>query len=408
MGKINVSEMAALLVDNYGLTKQEAQRFITQMVEVVREGVKRDKQVKIKGLGTFKVIEVEARESVNVNTGERVTIDSHSKLTFTPDAALKELVNKPFSQFETVVLNEGVTFDDMVSNTEEPPVVEEVPVVQETPVVKETLFAEETSTEEAPEEEVDSAVEEAPVAEEAPVVEETSEEEDTPAVEEENTDAEEDDEDEDTEEKSSWRKWLLWVPIIILGGALCFGIGYYFGHNQQVAPVIIPAQKPAPPTALDSAELAASDLPVRESPLDSVNIQKTKVKEEKPVAKPEEPKPEEKAKPEQPKPEEKAKPEQKAETKPQPQPEPDYKKYEAMDQRVRTGAYQIVGLDHVEKVKQGETLYRISRRALGPGMECYVEVYNGITKDTPLQIGQEIKIPKLKLKEAARKKLHRE
>ena len=112
MGKIFMTELADMLAQKAGISKREAQQFLTDFVETIQDGVNADKLVKIKGLGTFKVIDVDARESVNVNTGERVTIDSHQKLTFTPDTAMKELVNKPFSQFETVVLNEGVVFDD--------------------------------------------------------------------------------------------------------------------------------------------------------------------------------------------------------------------------------------------------------------------------------------------------------
>ena len=129
MGKINLNELSAVLIERFGLNKRDAQQFIAQMVDVIRQGISQDKLVKVKGLGTFKIVEVGARESVNVNTGERVTIDSHSKLTFTPDAAMKELVNKPFSQFETVVLNEGVDFSDM-EDENEPSVVEEEPVTE--------------------------------------------------------------------------------------------------------------------------------------------------------------------------------------------------------------------------------------------------------------------------------------
>ena len=96
MGKIYMSELADRLAEQMGTSKRDAQQFLAAVVETIQEGVNNDKLVKIKGLGTFKVIDVDARESVNVNTGERVTIESHQKLTFTPDNAMKELVNKPF------------------------------------------------------------------------------------------------------------------------------------------------------------------------------------------------------------------------------------------------------------------------------------------------------------------------
>ncbi len=102
MGKLNIQNLAKMLAEKKGLEIEEARRFITTLFDVIQSGIDSDRIVKVKGLGTFKIIEVDARESVNVNTGERVLIDGHSKITFTPDATMKELVNKPFSGFETV------------------------------------------------------------------------------------------------------------------------------------------------------------------------------------------------------------------------------------------------------------------------------------------------------------------
>ena len=113
MERISIQEIANILIEKSGLTKKDADLFVMTMFELVKEGLETDRLVKIKGLGTFKIIDIEARESVNVNTGERVVIEGHDNITFTPDATMKELVNKPFSQFETVALNEGVNFDDM-------------------------------------------------------------------------------------------------------------------------------------------------------------------------------------------------------------------------------------------------------------------------------------------------------
>ena len=114
MERVSILEIAAVLTAKSGLKKKDAERFANAIFEVVKDGLATDRLVKIKGLGTFKVIDIESRESVNVNTGERVVIEGHGKVTFTPDATMKVLVNKPFSQFETVVLNEGVEFDDPV------------------------------------------------------------------------------------------------------------------------------------------------------------------------------------------------------------------------------------------------------------------------------------------------------
>ena len=113
MSKISIYDIAKILVEKNGLTKSESEQFVAAIFDVIQEGLDNDNLVKVKGLGTFKIIGVEARESVNVNTGERVVIESHGKVTFTPDAVMKELVNKPFSQFETVILNDGIEFDDI-------------------------------------------------------------------------------------------------------------------------------------------------------------------------------------------------------------------------------------------------------------------------------------------------------
>ena len=113
MSKLNLTDLSQQLMDKHGLDRREAAYFVEAIVKTLHDGLEADKLVKIKGLGTFKIVGVGARESVNIHTGERVTINRHSKLTFTPDAAMKELVNRPFSQFETVVLNDGVEFDDM-------------------------------------------------------------------------------------------------------------------------------------------------------------------------------------------------------------------------------------------------------------------------------------------------------
>ena len=112
MGKISIQDLSSVLVDKRGLSKKEASNFISEMFDIVQQELEKEKLVKIKGLGTFKIIDVDDRESVNVNTGERVLIEGHGKITFTPDSLMKELVNKPFSQFETVVLNDGVEFEE--------------------------------------------------------------------------------------------------------------------------------------------------------------------------------------------------------------------------------------------------------------------------------------------------------
>lgn len=113
MSKSNISRLAKSISSKHGLTQAEAERFISKMFEVANEGLHEDKLLKIKWLGTFKVTTVKDRESVDVNTGERIVIEGRDKISFTPDNILKEIVNKPFAQFETVVVNDGVDFSDI-------------------------------------------------------------------------------------------------------------------------------------------------------------------------------------------------------------------------------------------------------------------------------------------------------
>ncbi|MBR2250506.1 MAG: HU family DNA-binding protein [Prevotella sp.] len=110
MAKILISDLAKEVAKKHKLPQKETEQFIANMFAVVAEGLQQDKLVKVKGLGTFKVTQVKPRESVDVNTGERVLISGHDKVTFTPDSLMKELVNKPFAQFETVVINGDVDF----------------------------------------------------------------------------------------------------------------------------------------------------------------------------------------------------------------------------------------------------------------------------------------------------------
>lgn len=373
MGKITLNELVDLLAKKAHISKREAQQFIAAVIETIQEGVNADKQVKIKGLGTFKVVDVDARESVNVNTGERVTIESHQKLSFTPDAAMKELVNRPFSQFETVVLNEGVEFDE--ETMEEPSVTEEEESATPAfvaPVVEETK-AEETVVEESAPVVEEPQVEEAPVVEETPVVEEPQVEE-TPVAEEEEIEACEDDEEDEEPKTSSY--WWAWLLLAIAACIASFAGGYLYGRHMDRVSLL---------EEENSADTTSVVAPVEKDTLKkdtllvdtTASIKQDTTKTELASV------PEVKA------------PEPKVEA------EPDWKKYEKMDVRVRTGAYGIIGTDRMEKVRPGDTTKRIAKRTLGEGMECYIEVYNNV-KTEDLKEGHDIKIPKLKLKKFLR------
>ena len=377
MGKIFMAELADMLAQKAGISKREAQQFLTDFVETIQDGVNNDKLVKIKGLGTFKVIDVDARESVNVNTGERVTIDSHQKLTFTPDAAMKELVNKPFSQFETVVLNDGVEFDDE-PEVEEPTIAEETPepIVEPTPEPEpEPVVVPEPDPEPTivPEPEPEPVI--VPEPEPEPVVVPEPEPDPMPEPEPEADPAPVEEEVAEEAEEKSASYWWLWLLIAIIACVISFAGGYLYGRHMEMQE-LFSEDAPADTTAVQAA-------PVVEVK-DTAKVDTMQVKPEVEEAEVKEPEVK------QPEPEVK-----------KPEPEPEWKKYEAMDVRVRTGAYGIVGTDRMEKVRPGDTMKRIARRTLGEGMECYIEVYNNMTT-SDLKEGEEVKIPLLKLKKSLR------
>lgn len=379
MGKLTIQEIAKILVEKNKLTVKEANQFAAVVFEVIQEGLDTEGQVKVKGLGTFKKIQVEARESVSVRTGERVMIDSHAKITFTPDALMKELVNKPFSQFETVILNDGVEFEDLaddlteeelseldsMENTEEEATQQ---VSKEQGVVPEETVA--TSAETT----ITSAETETVVRPLMDIVDNTIEQEDEkPEIE------EEDDEDEENEEEeeggSSWKKVVGYVLLTLLLMAASAYAGFWYGQQHATKDVDDATDVENVTDSIEVIEVDSADV------LDVPSVEQPSV--EKPA--------EEQSAVE--KPQTKTEPEQAKQTE-----EPFWKKYEAMDARVRTGAYHIVGTDREVKVRAGETLSKISRRELGEGMSCYIEVYNGLKGNSELKEGQVIKIPKLKWK----------
>lgn len=538
MGKVTIQDIAVILSERHGLTKKDASGFVGALFDVVRQALERDRIVKIKGFGTFKIIDVDARESVNVNTGERVLIEGHNKITFTPDALMKELVNKPFSQFETVVLNEGVDFEDTLKTVEslsdeipleeaaseetlsenvpaedvpveeipaeevpattesaddvtidpaamplvdfssetdedveensmneildedipewviepyvpeekttepelesepepesiseepepepesEPEPVAEEPEELETPIIPEAADAPAEFVEETIEEPVEEPVEE-PIEEsvEEPVeevveepVKESIEEPVKAFVEEPVEEPQEEVEDNLTEEPedseisedyyydrpSNGKKWL----IGIIAGLLGLVGGYFIGNFLPLSNVLpeyrlvferVNTEKPSadiqksekvePVATVESAEPVSdvpSNLPAEKAKAEP-SEEKVPAAEKKPVVTPA--------------PQSSVKvTEKKADT---PAADKTHDQYAAMDARVRLGAYRIVGTNSIEKVREGDNLAKIARRTLGPDMECYIEVYNGLNASSQLKTGQAIKIPKLEWK----------
>ena len=122
--KITILDLANVLANKHSMEKKDAEQFIKGMFELVEEALSTEKYVKVKGLGVFKLTDVESRESINVNTGERIEIQGHTKISFTPDNSIKELINKPFSHFETVILNEGVELEETNEESQTPTISE--------------------------------------------------------------------------------------------------------------------------------------------------------------------------------------------------------------------------------------------------------------------------------------------
>ena len=406
MGKLTIQDIAKVLSDRKGLSKKDASNFVNEMFDIIQQALERDMVVKVKGLGTFKIIDVDPRESVNVNTGERVLIEGHNKITFTPDQLLKEIVNKPFSQFETVVLNEGVDFAE--DTTPEAYVTPEVKAasmplvdfVDEDPSFEKPIPLGENKVTDAPAPDAEpmSVEASAPVVESEPVSSSASiateepvyEAVETPANEEFVEEPEEEPDYEDEEEGSGSRKWLMAAVALLLGLGVGYLLGNYFPMKGEQ-----PVEAPKPP--VEMPKTVVEDTLVVDSIKAAVSAPEAEQPAEPIVDKPvEAPKPEVKA--EETKPVETVKP---AAVVPKPV-APEVDKYAAMDARVRTGAYRIVGTEKVVKVKEGDNLRRIAQRILGPDMECYIEVYNGLNAASPLKIGQEIKIPKLELKKKKR------
>ena len=398
MGKISLQDLASVLVERWHLGKKEASMFVNEMFFVIQKSLDEDKIVKVKGLGTFKIIDVDDRESVDVNTGDRVLIEGHGKITFTPDALMKELVNKPFSQFETVVLNEGVDFNDAAVNQPEEttgdvldeiedssaPLVEfvdeshdEKSVELESPKPEPVAVADLPKEEETATEDISEENTESDASQETP--QEVSEEASEGIGETEGTGESEETEEsvviEDLEEGPGFKKYLKWIGLVLLALAV-FLIGYLAGRGPKTTP-----QEP-------KTEIVKNDT-VKNLPNDSdtvdmqTEVEEESLEDEEEVADDDEETMED---------EEEAKEEERP-----------LDKWEAMDARVKTGAYRIIGTDTVVKAKAGDNLTRIGNRLLGPGMECYLEVYNGLSAGTVLSAGQEIKIPKVELKKKKRK-----
>ena len=359
-----ITDLASLLAEKHGISHKEAEMFVSLLFDIAKGALHAQKQVKIKGLGTFKLTSVSSRESIDVNTGQRILIEGRDKVSFTPDAAMKNLVNRPFAQFETVILKDDVDFTDIDKKydekveeealpTEEPvveePIVEETPVVEE-PVVEEPIVEEPAQEETIVEEPVvEKPVQEEPIVEEPPVapmqaafvdVENNTQEDNV--INEESEDYEDEMERKRSEELA---KKLSRSNSIIIGLAVALVLLLAYGLYS-----------------INSLNKKMDD---RDSKINQLTEEVTKSKKNEQVAK-------------------------------------DELTKQIMlfnnDERVRRGNLKIVGIEKTVTAVAGQTLKSISRDNLGPNMEMYLEAVNpGVRM---VLIGQEIQIPKLEPKNA--------
>ena len=431
----NIKDLARFLVEKHGIKLADAELFISLMTEIINEGVHRERQVKIKGLGTFKLTSVSSRESIDVNTGERIVIEGRDKLSFAPDNAMKELVNQPFSQFETIVVNDGVELEDEYKDqVEETAPAEEKKEIVEEKAVEEVEFPREESVkpiavvsemsaetmsvkEEMQEDKVQETMSETNVSEveqietaqetietasdnvakaEEETPESSPEKEDEPMIA--GTDSRENG-IEDTENittantphKSSYMKPLVvgFVALfVVLIGTICFMFMKLCQQNEQIYNFKMEVQTlqlellkkqystmKGPSKVIKPVAVAEKSAPVEEKKPTPVAEKPISVTEKSTSGA--------------------EKPTSVAEKSVSSKEEDAYEALNKSDARVRTGAYRIVGVKQVIKVKRGQTLSSISRLYLGPSMECYIEVMN---KNKELKEGDRVKIPELKRK----------
>lgn len=442
MSKFSLNTLGKLLADKSGLSQVEAELFIRKMFDVCNQGLDADKQVKIKWLGTFKVQATKDRESINVNTGERFTIEGRDKLTFTPDNILKEIVNKPFAQFETVVVNDGVDFDEIdekfgEEQTEDAPeqVIDfldeektatpnpEVVVIEsEKEKEKEDELAKQIAIEQAKLERLKQAQLEQERIQKEKQEQERLEQERleqeklelaqqqqalkavvepaVPASDESEEEAEKEEEEESSNSHHIVIPRYLVVAVCLIVVALIGGMGWFaFNYGQMTAQRDhlamqlnqyhqAPAKKvPAKPAA---APLSQEQKLRQKAMEDSIRMAKTAEAVKLAENSDEESANAEKAK----QAEAKAKAEAKDKAEEKAASKIASSQYDK-DARVRTGAYRIIGVAQTVTVGAGQTLEQISTRYLGSGMECYVEALNGTST---VKAGQKIKIPKLELK----------
>ena len=423
---INLKELAKHLVEKHELTAADAEHFVTQFIETLQESVLSEKLVKVKGLGAFKLTPISARESVDVNTGDRIVIEGRDKITFTPDNAMKDLVNRPFSQFDTVVLNAGVAFDEALETNDtevdaipsaeektERSIANAEPTVALAEVEKRSEPAHPITTE-TKDSKVEASASMAGTVKNEPwpassptvppetVVPTTGATDAEPSIAKEpptavtnqaaaavstNEPVQEIGMEFDTfpQPTQRWVKWIIGICtclLIALMGTCFYLMGELHLRNNRIDNLMaLMQQKKAKKEEKRSIAPTASSTVNKQFAKNDSLIKQAQQQQQASKADTQEKQPPMAAIKQPPIPNE----------------------YEALNQsdaRIRTGAYDIVGIKTMVKVEAGQTLHAISRAHLGSGMECYVEALN--RDKLPLKAGDKIKIPLLKLKKHKR------
>ena len=457
MSKFSLNTLGKLLADKSGLSQVEAELFIRKMFDVCNQGLEADKQVKIKWLGTFKVQATKDRESINVNTGERFTIEGRDKLTFTPDNILKEIVNKPFAQFETVVVNDGVDFDEIdekfgEEQAEDAPsevidfldeeetatpnpdvVVIEPEKEKEKEKEDEDELSKQIALEQAKLEKLKQAKLEQERIQKEKLEKEKQEQErlEQEKLEQERLEQEKleqerlelakqqqalkatvepavpaTDETEEEDEESSNSHHIvipryLVVAVCLIVVALIGGMGWFaFNYGQMTAQrdhlAMQLSQYHQAPAKKAPANAVAAPLSQEQKLRQKAIEDSIRMAKTAEAVKLAEQSDEASDKAENAKQDEaKAKAKAAAKEEEKVASKTESSAHYDKDVRVRTGAYRIVGVAQTVTVGAGQTLEQISNRYLGSGMECYVEALNGTST---VKAGQKIKIPKLELK----------
>lgn len=440
MSKTTIKELALSLSEKHDLSKADAERFVATIFEVINDGLEDDKLVKVKGLGAFKIIGVAARKSVDVNTGEPIVIEGRNKISFTPDASMRDDVNKPFSQFETVIINDGVDFSsidkeyenenetveneekvttDKDDNKEQEKTENEISKDTETLIKSEHGDRERLTKDHSQEmplsTESDSAAKNDPPTESVtPAESGSSAESDIPAVKDE-TPAESEtstvNKETPAESKSSAEvdfaterrdierevekelinykethpshamKVLAITAVVFVIACLCGGY-YLFSQIQRRDSHIEMLEKQMRMVAQQQKEKKVATKPSKQIPQAKQDTlpQETDGKQDNAKLMPQA--------------------DSKQETLKAADKQTALQDQYNKDVRIRTGAYVIVGIKKTVTVRSGQTMEGISRSSLGPGMECYLEAVNGGKRE--LKAGESLNIPELKLKKRLR------